>query len=266
MDKTRQRILIAFIIVILLVAIFLIIATKDTNPINRLKTNNNKKEDAICNKVDDLQKKKSNFVIFVGKEGEDTKNNEIMNKIKKDYKQLTVIHVGYSKQNLTCMNKLIKECGLEEITKNQKNGYIVLYKNGEYVGAYTGIDSYGNIVDYLSSKGVIEKKRMEETTTLKDFYKDIKSNYVLFLVENEEHEQTIEPYVKKIFSDINNDIVNVHGQEGNKIYKKVIKEYKVDPRVPQAIYFKNSKKVTNQYIYNIEEIYLKLKQDIEKSK
>ena len=107
---------------VLLVLIILAIIGKNFNNLNK----NN-----LCKQIENYQSKKEDFVLLIEKPGTiSSDNNEIMNKLKKNYKELNILHTIHSSINKECIDNLLKETGTKSLLKDYGAG--ILYKNGKY--------------------------------------------------------------------------------------------------------------------------------------
>lgn len=254
--KNRKKIIITLLLVLLLLLVAIFFVFKYGNLSNNIGGQKAIKE------LNSLQKEKSTYIVFVGASGEIINNNIIVNKLQDNYKDLKIVKFDYSQQNLSSLKSILDANNLTDVIKKQN--YMLVFKNGSFVGAYFNVDNYDNVLNYLYSKEIIKKPIITEMTTFDQFTSDINSKYLLILVSEDDHVKMINKYIDRFSSLVKYNIVNIKGIEGSKIYKYVLDKYKITPIIPQAIYFKDSKVVKSYVLHDYEDTYLEIKEELEK--
>ncbi len=255
MENKRKIITILLIVTILVVAILFVF--KFSNHSN-VSSNGTK----AIKELEKLQKQKATYIIFVGASGKSIKDNSVINTLENKYKELKIVKFDYSQQNLPGLKSVLDAHNITDELKKQS--YMLLFKNGSYVGGFYNVSNYDNVLNYLYLKEMLKKPIITEETNFNQFVSDKNKKYLLIFVATDEHVKMVNNHKDKFSSLVKYNIVNIKNTEGSKIYKNVRDKYKIEPIVPQAVYFENSKLVKSYLLADFEDVYLEIKADLEK--
>lgn len=259
MKKQTQMIIKVVCLVLVIVLVILIIKLS-----NYAKTDNklNDKINNICESIERSKSNKDNFIVFLAATGEDPKKNSVINKLVNDYDSLINYSISLKDTNDSCVKEILIDSGLSNDIGNNVN-LLIAYHNGSYVGGITAFDDVVFAENFLIEHDVIKKVHQPYEDNLNTVKKNIKNEYLILLYSSADSES----YAKQMsstFADYKYTIINIKDIDGVKIYSYLKKNYKFEPVLPQLLYFKNSKLIINQPLYDDGE-YNSIKSKIENS-
>jgi hypothetical protein len=249
MKKKKKEIIVIILIVLAIVAfVIAFFITRDKKTVT--------KSDDICNQISNSKNKKDDFILFIGNDSEES--SEVLKEFGSEYSEIKILHISPNKVEDDCLKKELTNINLYDVAKKSSEFTQAFYKDGEYSGFMIGPLYYDEIEKYVVKTGLANKHEIKETTTLEQFESNIKNEYLLIIIGEESARKVVTPFIDNHFKDYKYDIVNKKSVEGGKIQKYVIENYKLLPGYPQVIYFKQGKELLNEMVYNSDEEYKKI--------